>query len=111
MKSKNSKTNNDVLLQKMFDRITEHLIANFLEPILDRLESLEKALIPSSNGQIQEIKSKPMTVAVLCEYLDCKAPSVYAKVSRSEIPHYKEPRGRRLYFIKEEIDSWLIGKK
>jgi excisionase family DNA binding protein len=111
MKSKNNK-NYD---QGMFDGLIESLLVNFFRPILQRLESLEskieKALIRSSNDQIQEIKSRPMTLADLCEYLDCSASSVYTKVSRSEIPFHKEPSGRRLYFIKEEIDNWLIGKK
>lgn len=32
-------------------------------------------------------------------------PTWYSKISRNEIPHYK--RGKKVYFLKSEIDEWL----
>jgi predicted DNA-binding transcriptional regulator AlpA len=32
-------------------------------------------------------------------------PTWYSKISRNEVPHYK--RGKKLYFLKSEIDEWL----
>ena len=32
-------------------------------------------------------------------------PTWYGKISRNEVPHYK--RGRKLIFLKSEIDEWL----
>ena len=29
----------------------------------------------------------------------------YSKISRNEVPHYK--RGKKVYFLKSEIDEWL----
>jgi excisionase family DNA binding protein len=35
--------------------------------------------------------------------------TVYGKVSRREIPHYK--RGKKLYFLKEELQNWIGSEK
>ena len=35
--------------------------------------------------------------------------TVYGKVSRREIPHYK--RGKKLYFLKDELEKWIGYKK
>lgn len=32
-------------------------------------------------------------------------PTWYGKISRNEVPHYK--RGKKVYFLKSEIDVWL----
>lgn len=32
-------------------------------------------------------------------------PTWYSKISRNEVPHYK--RGKKIYFLKSEIDEWL----
>ncbi len=34
-----------------------------------------------------------------------KKPTWYSKISRNEVPHYK--RGKKVYFLKSEIDEWL----
>lgn len=36
-------------------------------------------------------------------------PTWYSKISRNEVPHYK--RGKKVYFLKTEIDAWLKGGK
>ena len=35
--------------------------------------------------------------------------TVYGMVSRREIPHYK--RGKKLYFLKEELQNWIGSEK
>jgi excisionase family DNA binding protein len=35
--------------------------------------------------------------------------TVYGMVSRREIPHYK--RGKKLYFLKDELEKWIGSKK
>jgi excisionase family DNA binding protein len=32
-------------------------------------------------------------------------PTWYSKISRNEVPHYKQ--GKKIYFLKSEIDEWL----
>lgn len=32
-------------------------------------------------------------------------PTWYSKISRNDVPHYK--RGKKVYFLKSEIDEWL----
>ncbi|GLB49841.1 DNA-binding protein [Neptunitalea sp. Y10] len=37
-------------------------------------------------------------------------PTWYSKISRNEVPYYK--RGKKVYFLKSEIDEWLkTGKR
>ena len=46
-----------------------------------------------------------LTIAEVSEYLGIKRSSLYAKVERKEIPHYKV--GRLVRFKKSDIDSWM----
>ena len=46
-----------------------------------------------------------LTIDEVSEYLGIKKSSLYAKVERKEIPHYKV--GRLLRFKKSDIDPWM----
>ena len=48
-----------------------------------------------------------LTIDQLCQYLPYKPakPTIYGKVQKKEIPHYK--KGKHLYFLQSEIDIWL----
>lgn len=45
----------------------------------------------------------------IAEYLGMKKSSIYSKVERKEIPHYKV--GTLLRFRKSDIDGWMEGLK
>lgn len=69
-----------------------------LDTRLDRIEEILK-------NQAQPEPDRLLTLPELAELLDLAAPTIYGLVSRREIPHTK--KGKRLYFLKSEIDAWL----
>ena len=88
------------------------------------LETLPKAFLHLTN-EVSEIKKLLLEKSTehkaepdrwfdlneLCEYLPDKPskPTVYGWVSNREIPHHKG--GKKLRFLKSEIDSWLMQGK
>lgn len=42
-----------------------------------------------------------------CAYLGISESLLYKMTSNREIPHYK-PRGKNIFFAKEELDAWLL---
>ena len=43
-------------------------------------------------------------------YVGISESLLYKLTAAKEVPHYK-PRGKMLYFDKEELDSWLLQNK
>jgi excisionase family DNA binding protein len=48
-------------------------------------------------------------VQELCLYTGFSSSAIYKMTSKNEIP-YSQPMGRKLFFNREEIDKWLLGK-
>ena len=67
--------------------------------ILDKLTTIENLL----KGQTE----KPLTFDEAARYLDISKSHLYKLTSASKIPHYK-PQGKRLYFSKSELNTWLL---
>ncbi len=114
MKKKNSSTTYTATLKKFqllftrMEQVLDDLPARF-KTLGDRVDSITE--MSYAEPVIPPREDKPMTVGDLCEYLDCAASTIYGKVIRNEIPHHREPNGRRLYFFKTEIDNWVKGEK
>ncbi len=66
-----------------------------------RLERIEEVL----KNQPAREPDRMFTVPEVAEYLHLSTPSIYRLISSRQIPHQK--RGKRVYFRKSEIDSWL----
>ena len=80
---------------------------------------LIEARLSSIESLILDLKHKPQAVEPTEQseqWLDLndliqydpekrKKPTWYSKISRNEVPHYK--RGKKVYFLKSEIDEWL----
>ncbi len=66
--------------------------------ILKKLTNIENLL----KGQIE----KPLTLDEAAVYLDVAKSTLYKLTSANKIPHYK-PRGKRVYFTKGELNTWL----
>ena len=47
-----------------------------------------------------------LTVQQAAEYMGLKVPTIYNYTSKGTIPHRK--KGKRLIFLKEELDKWLL---
>lgn len=73
--------------------------------LLDKVSNIEKQLNENNNSPQSQIHW--LTIDELCDYLPGKPAkaTIYAKVHRREIPHQKQ--GKRLSFLKNEIDTWL----
>ena len=67
--------------------------------ILEKLSNIENLL----KGQTQ----KPMTFDEAADYLGISKSHLYKLTSANKIPHYK-PHGKRLYFTKGELNTWLL---
>ncbi len=48
-----------------------------------------------------------MTFDEAARYLDVSKSHLYKLTSANKIPHYK-PQGKRLYFAKGELNTWLL---
>ncbi len=75
-----------------------------VEEINNRLIEIENLLIE----QGRDPANKPdirFTVKELADYLHIAVSTVYGLVWNRRIPH--EKRGKRLYFLKSDIDTWL----
>lgn len=50
-----------------------------------------------------------LTVDELAAYLSTAKQTIYGWVHHKKIPYHKQPTGRKIYFLKEEIDKWLTA--
>ena len=78
--------------------------------LIDKVESLEKTLL-SQKEQSNEITDCWFNVDELIKYLPDKPAkaTIYGWVSTRQIPHHKG--GKKLRFLKSEIDQWLSHGK
>lgn len=57
-----------------------------------------------------EIMKLPIwRVEHVAEYLHLETRTIYNKVSKGEIPFYKRPGCKHLYFFPQEIENWVQG--
>ncbi|MEI6754901.1 MAG: helix-turn-helix domain-containing protein [Paludibacter sp.] len=86
---------------------------NPFEIIIERLDKIEKILFEISKNNVSESQvsnsDEIMTVDQLAEYLSIARQTIYGKCSAREIPCFKT--GKRVYFMKSEINEWLKAGK
>ena len=79
--------------------------------LFSRLENIERLLTDGSSQQPQDTE-RWLNLSELCEYMPDKPvkATVYGWVHKMVIPCHR--RGKKLYFLKSEIDAWLkTGRK
>lgn len=88
------------------ERLSERLTA--VESVLKKLDPIESLLerIALLEQTIYTTK-KVFTFQEACMYIGISESMLYKLTSGKEIPHYK-PRGKMIYFAKEELDEWLL---
>lgn len=88
------------------ERLGERLTA--IETVLKKLEPVESLLerVALLENTIYTTK-RVFTFQEACMYIGVSESMLYKLTSGKEIPHYK-PRGKMLYFAKEELDEWLL---
>lgn len=89
----------------------------FMERLSERLTALEaiiRKLEPSRafwNGwncwKRTFTRPKGLYFSEACMYIGVSESMLYKLTANKEIPHYK-PRGKMIYFAKEELDEWLL---
>lgn len=89
-------------MERMSERITAlESVLKKLEPvenILERMDLLEKSIYSTK---------RVFTFQDACMYIGVSDSMLYKLTANKEIPHYK-PRGKMIYFAKEELDEWLL---
>lgn len=70
--------------------------------ILEKLNKLEKLIVNSTKGILN--------VDDLINYTGYSRSYIYKLVHKNTIP-FTKPNGSKLFFIKSEIDSWLLQNK
>jgi len=67
-------------------------------------EALEKYF-----GKVNDLHKDILDVVGVAEYIDMSPSYIRKLVSQGKIP-YRKPWGKRLYFVKLEIDEYIISK-
>ena len=86
-------------------------IDNLPEEVNKNSQKLDSILVMLSN--LSESKSEPTDIWFDVDGYRAynpehpKRPTVYAQVSKNTIPYHKRGKGKKLYFLKSEIDAWL----
>jgi excisionase family DNA binding protein len=87
-------------------RNIEDFIADIANEVVRRLD-LRNGESASGNPGLYESKDKILDVREAAEVLHLTVTTIYAKVSKGEIPHSK--RGKRLYFSLDELIEYVKG--
>ncbi|MEX0966743.1 MAG: helix-turn-helix domain-containing protein [Bacteroidia bacterium] len=83
-----------------------HIIIDMkMDEIILRLDNLQR-LIERQGIQTKEV----LNFKEACEYLELSQSHLYKLTSAGSIPHYK-PNGKKLYFKKSELESWLLRNR
>jgi excisionase family DNA binding protein len=69
--------------------------------LIERLTRIESCI---SELKLQK---EVLNLDEACEYMRLSASHIYKLTSKGQIPHYC-PNGKRLYFKRSELDTWLL---
>lgn len=69
-----------------------------------------RELIDEKLTELQISQKKIMTVEELSVYLSLQPAYIRKMTHNREIPYYK-PGGKKLYFLREEIDEWVLSSR
>lgn len=83
---------------------------NPFELILDKLNTIENLLrIVKKDDKMTVPVTEVFNLNQAAEYVSLSKSAIYKKTSERNIPHFKQ--GKRLYFKRSELDSWLTELK
>ncbi len=77
------------------------------DQLSELIQNAVRKVIGESNSRDPVDYDKPLSIKQAAEFLNLSVPCIYALVHRKAIPVSK--RGRRLFFKREELLSWLDG--
>ncbi|MBS0424570.1 MAG: helix-turn-helix domain-containing protein [Proteobacteria bacterium] len=90
--------------------IKTSVMENPFELIFDKLNNIEnllKAVMKKDNGTI--VVTEVFNLKQAAEYVSLSKSAIYKKTSERNIPHFKQ--GKKLYFKRSELDTWLTELK
>ena len=89
--------NNDYLERRLF--VMESILKRLgpVEELLTRITKLENNVYTTKNI---------LTFSEAYTYLGISKSHLYKLTGNQEVPHYK-PRGKMIYFSREELDEWV----
>ena len=78
--------------------------------LIEKVEGLERQLADMATCSSQQ--DQWMDLKTLCNYLPMHPArqTVYGWISSHQIPYHKRD-GKAVYFLKSEIDRWLMGEE
>jgi len=81
-------------------------LPNAVTQLFCKLENIER-LLTDRSSELQPEAERWLNLSELCDYMPDKPvkPTVYGWVHKRTIPNHR--RGKKLYFLKSEIDAWL----
>lgn len=72
------------------------------------LERIEHKLDMLYNGKVNQQR---MTSQQAADYIGLKVSGLRRLVRNGLIPTHRNPGGKALYFLRNELDEWLTGRK
>lgn len=69
------------------------------QQILDKIRRLELLVLGTAKSML--------TSEEAAAYTGCKPCTIRGMARRKEIPHYKDRGGRKLRFLKKDLDEWM----
>lgn len=75
------------------------------EKIFEKLENIERMLVEQNL-----LKKEVLNFSEAAVYLEVSHSHLYKLTSSGALPAYK-PNGKKLYFNRKELDSWLLSNK
>lgn len=91
----------------MEKNLTHDTLPQGVTTLLKELREFKNLFMQKQEHKPTEQPEKWLDLNQLIEYDPEKRtkPTWYSKISRNELPYYK--RGKKVYFLKSEIDEWL----
>jgi excisionase family DNA binding protein len=69
---------------------------------------MDKEILQALEKVLEQYSKKLLNIDEACEYINYKKSYVYQLTSKKEIP-FINPRGKKLFFKKSDLDRWLLG--
>lgn len=92
-------------------QITFEQIPAVISELFVKVENIEQVLIQQFK-ESEPVDGKPLNIEEAAKFLSLSVPTIYGLVHRQEIPVYKRPGTKRLYFSKKELEEWIkAGRK
>lgn len=111
-----------ILPKKFINKMnnTTPTLTEMVAQLSDEVRELKRLIMDKTNEQQQQHQQQQepdrwLTITELCQYHPEKPArqTVYSWVNNAIIPVHKTPGGKKLRFLKSEVDAWLKsgGKK